>query len=263
MNTQIFGLILGVLLVILMVFLVGLPTGMTRSTGETGNDPTRLATERIDAVESDDIAPDEEVAQAPGTSINRQLSEKQQFDGRMSDFDSIVVSGLVSDLSGDPIDEVVVSDESNFVHVRTDDRGYYRIEIKLPRYKTPFLNFLRSGYQENRIGIPMDRLSAEGEVEVNLSLSPSNVSTTVYGWVGNESGQGLANQAIELRASSLQSTKAVFYAIISDEHGNFRFEGIRADIDYRLDIQPTDEYAGFSLEPLKVSSDSPRLVLVL
>jgi hypothetical protein len=147
--------------------------------------------------------------------------------------------------------------------VRTDASGAYEIEVQRPKFKTPFLNFLRTGYQEERLSVPMDQISEEATSVLNAQLQEADHSTTVHRWIGNDLGQGLAGHAIKLRARSYPNGGSIFYVVISDKNGDFSFEGIRAGVEYRLNIEPTSKYAGYSLKTYRVSENTERLVIEL
>lgn len=259
MNTRAFAMLLGF---ILMVFIVGslknLNIGIENSDTVLGRSSSNIPPPKNTSSEPNDSKKNvNKLSSSDSQYSPPSLNEPTELPKR------IMVSGRVLDEDNQPVENALVSDESNFGHVRTDATGAYQIEIKMPRFKSPFLNFLRSGYQENRIGVPMDQINEEAGVVLNVQLREAVNSTTVHGWVGNDIGQGLAGHAVELRARSLQNTIAIFYAVISDENGDFTFEGIRSGVEYRLDIQPTKKYAGYSLEPYLVSLNTARTVIVL
>ena len=263
MNTRTFAMLLGLILVVLMVSIVGLPrnsnSGFADSDTVMDKPASDLYSNGTTESSNKEITP---LSSKSGTQSESQYSPPSLNEAVVPP-ETIRVSGQVSDENNRPIENAMVSDESNFSHVRTDATGAYQIEIRLPRYKSPFLNFLRTGYQENRVGVPMDQISEEATILLDVQLHEADNSTTVHGWVGNDLGQGLAGHAVELRARSFPNSGTLFYAVISDEQGDFTFEGIRSGQEYRLDIQPTSEYAGYSLEPYLVSKNTRRTVIVL
>jgi len=233
---------------------------------DSTSDELKTSASQADSSGSDNSTIEAESIQSESIVKTNQAGNQainQPAQTRATAFTSIVVSGRVSDAGGQPIENALVSDEINFGHVRTDATGNYQIEIKIPRFRTPLLNFLRSGYQESRIGVPLDQISEDASLVLDVQLREADNSTRVHGWVGNDLGQGLAGHTIELRDRSLQSSGTLFYAVISDEHGEFTFEGIRSGLEYRLDVESTAEYAGYSLEPFRVSQNTARMVIVL
>lgn len=173
------------------------------------------------------------------------------------------VYGRVTDENNQPLEGVLVSDELKFGNVRSGADGRYRISIEWPRFKTPFLNFLRNGYRELRVGVATNNESRQPRYEVNVKLKAATNSTNVAGWIGNDLGEGLGGRKIAIRAKAGQGGGINFYAVISADDGSFFFEGIRSRLNYRLEINPDDEYAGFTLEPYLVTSDTPPLTIVL
>ncbi|MFT5221514.1 MAG: hypothetical protein ACI822_003140 [Gammaproteobacteria bacterium] len=175
----------------------------------------------------------------------------------------IEVFGRVTDGNNQPIQDVLVSDESQFGSVRSNHLGKYRILLTVPTFKTPFLNFLRRGFQENRIGVPVDNRPAENRYPINVHMNPAPHSTSSRGWVRNELGEGVAGQKVALRVKGGQEGGYHFYAVISDSKGEFLFEGIRSNLDYRLEIEASERYAGFILDPYRVRKFTPDATITL
>ena len=175
----------------------------------------------------------------------------------------ITVFGQVTDDNGRPIWDALVSDESQFGSVRTNRSGEFQILLTIPKFKKPFLNFLRRGFQETRMGVPVNNRSADNRYQINVSMSPAQHSTNSRGWIRNELGEGVAGQKILLRVKGGQEGGYHFYAVISDSKGEFLFEGIRSRLDYRLEIEASERYAGFILDPYRVSKFTPDATITL
>lgn len=173
------------------------------------------------------------------------------------------IFGQVTDAQSRPIANVLVSDELDYGGVRTDIDGRYAITLRSRKLKTPFLNFLRDGYREQRIGIVSTNSEGQSRFEIDVKLETANNTANLEGWIGNDLGEQLGGQKIRIRASTGQGAGHVFYSVISDDNGNFSFEGIRSDISYRMEINPGQDYAGFTLESLQVSKNTQPLEIVL
>ena len=263
MNIHSFAMLLGIILIVLMVFVVGLPKGSNSGFSDADNGLNNSASDLSSNGDTEsgnkEITP---LLSIPGTQAES-LYAAPSLNETVELPEIILVSGHVSDGNNRPIENALVSDEANFNHVRTDASGAYQIAIRLPKFKDPILNFLRTGYQEKRLGVPMDQISEEATTVLDTQLHEADNSTTVHGWIGNDLGEGLADHAIKLRARNFQNAGSIFYVVISDAKGDFSFEGIRSGMEYRLDIEPTSEYAGYSLEPYLVSDNTARMVIVL
>jgi len=175
----------------------------------------------------------------------------------------IEVYGRVTDDNNQPLQGVLVADEINLGNTRSKSDGSYQISIEQNELKTPVLIFLRDGYQENRVGIAIHNTPKQSSYEINVTLKSSANSTNVYGWVGNGLGEGLGGYKIAIRAQAGQQAGIKFYTVITTSNGEFLFEGVRADIAYKLTIEPSAQYAGYTHEPLRVSQQTPRLTIIL
>jgi hypothetical protein len=173
------------------------------------------------------------------------------------------IYGRVTDDNHQTIEGVLVADEVNFGSTRSNPDGSYQISIEQPEFKTPVLIFLRNGYRENRVGIAIHNTPAQASYEINVTLQAATNSTNVHGWVGNELGEGLGGRKISIRALTGQEAGIKFYTVISASNGEFSFEGVRSDITYKLIIEASEHYAGYTLEPFRVSQQTPRTTIIL
>jgi hypothetical protein len=175
----------------------------------------------------------------------------------------IIVSGVVSDEYNQAIENVLVADEFKLGSTRTDSSGWYQIKIEIPSLKLPLLNFRRTGYKEDKIGLAVIKSNARSKVELDVILELSEDTTTVDGWLGNESGVGLGGLKIELRSKGREGTGFISYALLSEDDGEFSFEGIRSDHSYRLRVESSDGYAGYTLDPIWVTKHRSRITIIL
>lgn len=173
------------------------------------------------------------------------------------------VFGRVFDANNQPIEAVLVADEIRFGSTRTNPDGSYLITLEQNKLKTPVLIFLRNGYQENRIGIATHNTPTQSSYEINVMLQAATNSTNVYGWVGNELGEGLGGRKIGIRAQAGQDAGIKYYTVISASNGDFSFEGVRSGVTYKLVIEPSKHYAGYTLEAFRVSQQTPRTTIII
>ena len=176
---------------------------------------------------------------------------------------SIEVYGKVTDDNNLPLEGVLIADEINLGSTRSNSDGSYLISIAQDKFKTPVLIFLRDGYRENRVGIAIHNSPRQSNYEINATLELSANSTNVYGWVGNASGEGLGGRKVAIRAQAGQQAGIKYYTVITTSNGEFLFEGVHADVTYKLAIEADEQYAGYTLEPLRVSRQTPRLTIIL
>ena len=177
--------------------------------------------------------------------------------------DKIKIHGRVTDENNQPLEGVLIADEINLGSTRSKSDGSYQIPVQQPLYKTPILIFLLDGYRENRVGIATQNTPVQSNYEIDVTLQSSADTTNVHGWVGNALGEGLAGRKITIRARAGQSVGIKFYTVITTSNGEFMFEGIRADTNYKLVIEPSEQYAGYTFEPLQISQQTPRLTIIL
>jgi hypothetical protein len=175
----------------------------------------------------------------------------------------IQVFGRVLDEYRQPVENVLVSEDRYFYYTRSNSDGLYRLTLKLPKHKFPVLNFLRSGYEGDRVYISADQTKNSPEVELNVTLLESTDSIKVSGWIGNEIGENLPGQKIGIFSRGSQSLKNIDQTAVSDENGEFVFEALKPDIDYELEVYTSPQYAPYSIHDLILTRTTPRLNIVL
>lgn len=176
---------------------------------------------------------------------------------------NIFIFGRVFGEDGSPIADALVSEENQFRSTRTDNHGYYQINVALPEYKYPVLNFLRSGYHEKKHSLPPEAIKQFAEIEVDMVLSADSESVSLHGWIGDRLGQAAANQKIELRSRGLGNLNNYYYTVFSNAWGEFEFEGIRANTDYKLEVYPTSDYQRLVIYSLKLGGQDDRINIIL
>ena len=232
--------------------------GRPRLDQETGNASTpELNLQSADEIQ-ENHAPESTRSDSAATSSSQLESIGSGVSGG-----EFTVFGKVIDENGQPVENAQVTDDYQLANTRTDSDGWYQIKIEFVQLKTPFLNFRRAEYKQARIGIEADDSGNPSKVEVDVMLQPATNTTTVDGWLGNESGVGLGGFRIAIRSKGLENSNFISYAVISDESGEFSFEGIRSDHSYRLRIETSDNYVGYTLDPFWVPKQSSRITIIL
>ncbi len=88
-------------------------------------------------------------------------------------------------------------------------------------------------------------------------------TVSIRGWLGNEFGQGLAGFSVNIRPTLRLAGLSDVYSAISDGGGEFQIVAIPVDMTYRLDVEASQYYAGYTLDPFPVSSGKPVTRIIL
>jgi len=200
--------------------------------------------------------------QSPDTAGNINASGKAGLLLKERPFE-IEVFGRVIDTDGQPIEGVFVSEELNQRTTGTDAQGRFRMSVYMPKNKYPFLIFLRNGYREQREGVVLTPERQRAPFEINVTLSEDPSTTSFSGWIGNNFGQGVAGSTVKITSRGSMSMDNIYYAISSDENGEFHFEGIRSDIIYKLEVLASEDYPPHVIDELEVSMQTPRLNITI
>ena len=175
----------------------------------------------------------------------------------------LIVFGVIVDEDNLPVADALISDELSGNGTRSDTNGRYRMLVELPKFKIPFLNFLRSGYKGKRIGIPAEEFKNDFSMELNITLVETADTTTLQGWIGNDIGAGLPNLKIRIVSETGMGLGAIYYVVHSDDKGHFSFEGIKSGQTYKLEAYPPPGYSGFVIHVLNITQYTPLLNIVL
>lgn len=100
-------------------------------------------------------------------------------------------------------------------------------------------------------------------VELNVTLVASSESVKINGWISNEIGESLPSQKIRIDSWGYEDREPIYQTAVSDEKGEFVFEAVKPDIDYKLEVLSTPVYAPYSIEVLSVTQTPPRLNITL
>lgn len=173
------------------------------------------------------------------------------------------IFGKVVDEYNQPVENVQVSEDRYYHYTRSNSDGQYRLTVEIPKHKFPVLNFLRSGYEGDRINIFAEKTEKFPEVELNVTLVESTESIRVNGWIGNEIGENLVGQKIGIFMRGYQGLKNIDQTSVSDENGEFAFEALKPDAEYELEVYTSPQYAPYSIPELLITRTNPRLNITL
>ena len=181
-----------------------------------------------------------------------------KFDSAMV-MPTILISGSVTDYHGQPIAAAVIKPDGKPNGVRTNDAGRYQLRVEFLEGHYPTLIFLKSGYKKKMIRIVESDLFSKSSISVDMKMEYSSETITVNGWLGETTGANIQAQVIKL--ISLRET--LQYSAISDESGNFSFEGIKRDVEYKVDIKSSENYKRKILENIKITELTSPLYITL
>ncbi len=173
------------------------------------------------------------------------------------------IYGRISDREQRPIADALIAEERYFQQTRSDHNGNYRLLLDLPRHRYPVLHFLRSGYAGQRLALGQAILGDKTLHELDISLAETLATVRQTGWVGDESGIGLAGARVELSASHSQDRGSFYLTEFTDARGNFEFEGIDAGRTYRLSVSLSPAYPNYEDREFRVTHDPARIDIVL
>jgi protocatechuate 3,4-dioxygenase beta subunit len=173
------------------------------------------------------------------------------------------IFGRVVDENRQPVDHVLVFVELHNHSTRTDPDGQYRFSLEMPTSRFPSLQFLRSGFEARRIKISAADLNQDAEIEMDVTLQSTLDSVTLNGWVGTDTGASLKGVKIALGIGARSGMTINPLTVLSDETGNFSFEGIKPGAEYGLRAMATSAYSIFEDEDFAVTQNPARLNIVL
>ena len=259
----IFPSLITVLATILSIYIYNL----AKTQGDQSTEP-----ENIDLFSGNFVAGDRDFQDInPTQAYDRAIDEDpalaehlpNSFSKSWVNFKRVEIFGRVVDEYNQPLESVLISEGRYLYNTRTDSNGRYRLSLKLPNYKSSLLNILLSGYRAERAGISTEDLKNGSEVELNVTLVESSDSVKLVGWISNEIGESLPGQKIRISSWGYQGPGTNDLTVLSDDNGEFVFEAVKPDIDYKLEVYATPEYAPYSIEGLTVTRTPPRLILTL
>ena len=176
---------------------------------------------------------------------------------------AIEIFGRVMDGNGQPIDDVLVTEERYFFSTRSNVRGNYKLLVDLPTHRYPTLNFLRQGFRGKRISLTRAVLQQNSTYELDLELEENPLSVRLSGWVGNEIGAALEGARVELTALQPPGGESFTLTVFTDPRGNFFLEGVRAEEPYSLSINLAPEYSVYRDPDFSVGLNPEQINIVL
>jgi hypothetical protein len=175
----------------------------------------------------------------------------------------IEVTGRVVDRLGQPIEDVMVTEERYFFSTRSDAFGNYRILLELPRNRLPVLNFLRAGFDAKRIKLNQSQLPQQPLFELDVVLADSADTLRLSGWVGNDIGVSLEGARVDISALENNPETDFYLTVFSDQKGNFVLEGVPANTRYKLTVNLAPEYPVFHDPDFYVSTAPGHINILL
>lgn len=176
---------------------------------------------------------------------------------------TIEIYGRVMDGNGQPIDDVLVTEERYFLNTPSNVQGNYKLLMDLPTHRYPTLNFLRQGFRGKRISLTRAVLQQSTSYELDLELEENPLSVRLSGWVGNEIGVALKGARVELTALQPPGGESFTLTVFTDSRGNFFLEGVRAEEPYSLSINLAPEYSIYRDPDFSVGLNPEQINIVL
>jgi hypothetical protein len=175
----------------------------------------------------------------------------------------IEIAGRVVDTLGQPIEDVLVTEERYFFSARSDASGNYRILLDLPRNRLPVINFLRAGFDAKRIKLDQSQLQQQPLYELDVVLADSVDTLRLSGWVGNDIGASLEGARVDISALDSSEGDNYYLTVFTDQRGNFVLEGVRAATLYKLTVNLAPEYPVYHDPDFYVGAESGHLNILL
>ena len=175
----------------------------------------------------------------------------------------IEIFGTVSDADGQPLEDVLITEERYFFSTTSDAFGRYRLLLDLPWHRLPSLNFLRAGYRGKRVALTQSQLHNGPVYQLDLALDDSDNTLQLNGWVANDIGIALEGVRVTIKALDSDAEGNFYLTVFSDERGNFTLEGVHSATHYHLSATLAPEYPAFSDENFYLGSEPKQLEIVL
>jgi hypothetical protein len=175
----------------------------------------------------------------------------------------IEVFGRITDSIGQPVEDVLITEERYLFTATSDSSGQYRILLDLPRNRLPTLNFLRAGFAGKRIKLTRAQLQDMPIFELDTTLVDNADTLRLSGSVANDIGVALEGVRIEINALKSAAWDNYYLTVFSDSRGDFVLEGVPAMTHYRLMAALAPEYPVYSDEDFYVGPDPEQLQIEL
>lgn len=209
---------------------------------------------------SDDIKRTQQIVGTDMSDLGSQLSRNSKVEANsISTSKQLLVYGLVTDLSGLPIEGVVVTESGQYSGTKTDNSGRFELALSSLKKSYHAIIFRRAGYEEKVNHLLNKDFLDKTKIVLNTNLSYSAETVTLNGRIGEPAGQAV--QGVIIKLSSLQNN--LYYSTTSDEKGNFSFEGIKQNVNYQVRVVPSANYQTIELEDIWMAADTPPVNIQL
>jgi protocatechuate 3,4-dioxygenase beta subunit len=175
----------------------------------------------------------------------------------------VEIYGQISDAQGQPIADVLVTEERYFFATSSDADGQYRMPLELPPHRAATLRYLRAGFAARHAQLSQSQLQQESVIELNMRLDESADTLSLPGRVANDSGVGLEGVRIEISAINSAEENDFYLTVFSDERGNFVLEAAPAATHYRLTAILAPEYPVYRNDNFYVGTDPHQIDIEL
>ncbi|MCP4980672.1 MAG: carboxypeptidase regulatory-like domain-containing protein [Gammaproteobacteria bacterium] len=203
-------------------------------------DPSRVEPIAREATANTVSEPEQKAPPTSDLPTRLQLSEEdsnQQTGSRL-----IEIFGRVTDQTGQPIEDVLVTEERYFISTRSDTDGQYKLLLDLPVHRYPGLNFLRNGFAGQRFKLSEKKMRQKSVYELSPVLTSDPNSIRLSGWVSNDLGAALGGARIDLSALQPGDHNNYYLTVFSEASGNFVLEGVPAGKKYKLTVNLVPQY---------------------
>jgi len=175
----------------------------------------------------------------------------------------IEIFGAVTDTGGEPLEDVLITEERYFYSARSDASGNYRLLLDLPVHRLPILNFLRAGFRGKRLELTQAQLQPGPVYRLDVGLAESGSTVRLPGRVANDLGVALEGVRIEISAVESDEANNYYLTVFSDERGNFTLEGVHTATRYRLSATLAPEYPVYTDPDYYLGAEPEPLEIVL
>jgi hypothetical protein len=175
----------------------------------------------------------------------------------------IDISGTVTDARGQPLEDVLVTEERYFYATSSDAFGNYHLLLDLPYHRLPILNFLRAGFRGKRIEMTRADLQSGPVQRLDVGLDESVDTLRLSGWVTDDLGVALEAVRIEISAVASDQENNFYLTVFSDARGNFTLEGVRSATHYRLSATLAPDYPVYTDTDFYLGAEPEQIEIVM
>ena len=175
----------------------------------------------------------------------------------------IDIFGTVTDSEGQPVEDVLITEERYFYSTSSDAFGNYRLLLDLPYHRLPTLNFLRAGFRGKRIELKRPDLKSGPVHQLDVELGESANTLRLSGWVADDLGVALEGVRIEISAVASAQESNFYLTVFSDERGNFTLEGVRSATHYKLSATLAPDYPIYNDTDFYLGSEPEQIGIVM